>query len=596
MSTLVLATIGVLVAASHVSGAVVQEGEPQTGKIADVAYALSVAPDGQQMSVWGTEGNLAVFDVATGEIRDLTTKAGWPEQVIDAVFSPNGEQIAYAWHNEQDFDELRLINTDGSELRELYRDPTVRSIWVKDWSPDGRQILVVLLRYDSTSQIAVVPTSGGPPRVIAPLNARAAERPGTMVFSPDGRYIAYDAGVGATDPSYDIFVTLADGSAPVALVRHAGDDRLIGWSPDGKAIVFASDRRGTVDIWLLPLSDNAVPGTPRLIHRAVGEMAPLGLTYDGSYYFAVSTCDCHLYVAQVDPMTGALQGTSELIGPAVRRTGADWSPDGRYLAYVTPNGGVLPPGMSRASRALAIRSVDTGEQRRISVEVDIVHQFRPLWSPDGRLILLEGWDPDAYPQEVVYGIAVESGEVTTLLRSESLWDWMFDWVTWSADGAALWYTQTADATTGIAMRDLASGRQRDLFRHAAPPYVYGLTESPDGQQLAFGLWDPRERKSSLAVWSLPRNERRLLHELPFPEGVAPPAWYPDSRHLMYRAAGKLWRISVDGGKPESLGSAALLDYNQAGLSIHPDGRRIAYVAEKGRRSEVWVIRGLLPGH
>lgn len=588
---------GLLVAKAQAASGLLQQAEPAASKIADVPYPISVSPDGQLISVFGTGGNLAILDLDTKETRDLTS-ARFPQLVMSTVFSPCGEQIAYAWHNEQDFDDLRVIDTDGSEPTVLYRDAAVRSIWVKDWSPDRQFILVVLLKYDSTAQIALVPASGGPPRVISLLNTRAGGVPGTMVFSPDGRSIAYDAGVGSARSSHDIFFIPTNGStAPAALVHHAADDRLLGWSPDGTAIAFASDRGGTVNIWMLRLSDGAAEGTPRLIRRDVGQMAPLGLTDDGSYYFGVSTCVCHLYVADLDPVTGVLQDGLQIVGPALHNTGADWSPDGRYLAYVTPAGGVLPPimGVSRGSWALALRSVETGEERSLSVEIDILHQLRPLWSPDGRLILAKGWDPKAYPREVAYGIAVETGEVSTLLVSESLWDWMFDWVEWSADGTALFYTdEAADSTTGILMRELASDQEQDLFRDVAPPFFYGLTASPDGQHLAFGIWDVKERQSRLAVMSLARNERRVLLELALPAHVAPPAWYPDSRHLMYEAEGQLWRISVDGGQPESLGTYAPLRYNQAGLSIHPDGRRIAFVAEEERRSEVWMIDSLLP--
>ena len=61
-------------------------------------------------------------------------------------------------------------------------------------------------------------------------------------FSPDGRFIAFDqqARGGAARP--DIFVVASDGSRKTPLVQHPANDLLIDWSPDGRYILFSSDR------------------------------------------------------------------------------------------------------------------------------------------------------------------------------------------------------------------------------------------------------------------------------------------------------------------------------------------------------------------
>lgn len=47
-----------------------------------------------------------------------------------------------------------------------------------------------------------------------------------------------------------------------------------------------------------------------------------------------------------------------------------------------------------------------------------------------------------------------------------------------------------------------------------------------------------------------------------------------------------WRTS-------GLGAFASPGYNRAGLSIRPEGRRIAFVGEQGRSSELWAIRNFV---
>jgi len=52
----------------------------------------------------------------------------------------------------------------------------------------------------------------------------------------------------------------------------------------------------------------------------------------------------------------------------------------------------------------------------------------------------------------------------------------------------------------------------------------------------------------------------------------------------------LWLISVRGGEPRKL---ELTAEGLRDVSIHPDGRHIAFTATQGR-SEVWVMENFLP--
>jgi hypothetical protein len=95
------------------------------------------------------------------------------------------------------------------------------------------------------------------------------------------------------------------------------------------------------------------------------------------------------------------------------------------------------------------------------------------------------------------------------------------------------------------------------------------------------------------------GEPRELLKVQKSEGISALAWTPDSRHIIYavsitgkRQEFELRRISAQGGEPEYIGlrMKGLLSY---GLSVHPDGQRIAFTAGTPLRSEVWVLKGLL---
>jgi Tol biopolymer transport system component len=587
--TLVFTTLGHLFRFPDGGGAeqlTLQQAEPSVSKVADVPWPVSVSPDGRLVTgFFGTPaGNLAVRDLITGETRNLTEQ-GYPQLHMGSLFSPDGDQIAYVWHNEHDFDDLRLIQTDGSDQRLLFRDADVRSVGVKDWTEDGSRILVTIVKFDATAEVAYVPVAGGVPEVIVSLNP-GEPLPQAMAISPDGRFIAYDVSTEPDGSAHDICLMLGDGSAPKPIVQHPGDDRLLAWSPDGKGILFASDRRGSVDIWLASVSDGVSRGDLRLLKRDVGQFTSLGLARDGSYYFGVKRYGSQLYIADLDRETGRLDGSPRIVAPALHRSDVDWSPDGRYLAYAKSGGGVL-----EGSWVLVVRSLDTGEETEFTLQIDVLHELHPSWSPDGQLLLVSGWERGAYPRVGVYTVRVETGEVTTLFASESVWRRDIAKFEWSPDGQALFYREEGGGWS-IVMRELTSGQETYLVRDAQPPWHRNGTLSPDGRMWATAIYDPDRRKDALVVMSLKDGERQVLLEPP--ERIGPHAWTPDSRHLVYQSQGHLWRISAEGGDPEELGTLGADTYRRFNdLSVHPDGHRIAFVAETESKSEVWKITGLL---
>src|SRR5919202_258291 len=59
------------------------------------------------------------------------------------------------------------------------------------------------------------------------------------VFSPDGQWLAF---TGEYEGNVDVYVVPATGGVPRRLTYHPGPDRVVGWTPDGKSVVFQSIR------------------------------------------------------------------------------------------------------------------------------------------------------------------------------------------------------------------------------------------------------------------------------------------------------------------------------------------------------------------
>jgi tricorn protease-like protein len=182
-----------------------------------------VSPDGRYLSyVNWTKGDLAVRDLETGENRDLTdegTYEGEPSQMAaESLWSPDGRQIAYAWHKGRPF-ELRIVGIDGSKPRVLCAAGPGKgnAPFPLDWSQDGKHILAELTQ-DGEHHIVLVSVKDGSVRTLKSLGA---QDPGGMTLSPDGRYVVYDFPGSKT---VNIHILATDGSLDAPLLEHPALD------------------------------------------------------------------------------------------------------------------------------------------------------------------------------------------------------------------------------------------------------------------------------------------------------------------------------------------------------------------------------------
>lgn len=548
------------------------------------------SPDGRYLSFinW-SYGNLAVHDLATAEERDITSEGTWdgPDQYAGhSVWSPDGKQVAYSWWNEDHW-ELRTVGLNGSEPRVLYHNEEVLYIQPHGWSQDSKSILVWL---SGPSQIVLVSVADGSARILKSLERFPFHiDPIKMSLSPDGRYIAYDFPMKKDSVMRDIFLLATDGDGEVPLAEHpTANDYGPVWMPDGKAIIFASDRGGTVDVWLTQFVDGKPVGEPGRVRRDIGAMLPLGLTQRGSFYYKLDTSFVDVYVTSFDPATGKLLAPPAKVSQ--RFEGHNhlprWSPDGKSLAYVSARCTV--PAWGRGLNVLVIRSVETGEERDLFPKGAHLRNLR--WSPDGRSILC------GVHASGLQLIDIQTGDVTPIVQPGR--GGIRDHV-WVPDGKAIFISRWKH----IMLCDLETGREREFYRDNELGFP-GLAISPDGQQLAF------IGQKVLKVMPTTGGQPRVLLRLQGTEVfVCPPArhalaWTPDGRHLLFgkvklpddakeqrplRTSQELWRIPAEGGKPQKL-----LTMPVGHLSVHPDGQRIAS-SGGWRQGEIWVMESFLRG-
>ena len=569
---------------------------PKHYKVTEVGATGSVSSDGRFLTYtdWST-GDLAVLDLKTRENQRLTNKGSWLESSDFALFStlsPKGKQVAYGWSTLTSWD-LRIIGVDGFSPQILYRSEETTYLEPWQWSPDGQRILTLFVTKDGTSQIVLVSVADGSVRVVKTLDWR---HPVKLCLSPDGRHILYDYPPQVDSPARDIFLLQVDSGREVHLVKHPANDLPLGWAPDGTSVLFASDRRGTLDAWIIQVVDGRPRGRPQLVKRGIGPtVAGLGFTEDASFYYGVSTWENDVYVVSLDSETGKLHAPKKLVSHVAHDSSPAWSPDGRTLAYVEQRG-ASPSDLY--SLALVIRSVQTGNERALPpLKMRRFHAVQPQWLPDGRFLFAQGRDYKG--RQGLYRIDAQTGEISPLVQADK---GPLEWPALSSKGNLVFtrYPEGSAFPLIIVARDLETGEEKELYREASPASVSRLAISPDAQRLAFVWRDVEKGITAVKVMPTTGAEPHELLSVQRPESILVPAWMPDSRHIIYAvsSAGQkpkfdLWRIAAKGGEPENLGLVmeGLLPY---GLSVHPDGRRIAFTAGTEPREETWVLKDFLP--
>jgi len=522
--------------------------------------------DGRFLSFVDTEsGDLAIRDLATGEKRRLTRGGDSRQFAYFSTLSPDSRLAAYAWFNDEKFYDLRVVGLDGSTPRTLFRNEEAGFVQPCAWSPDGKQILTLFFRKDNSSQIALVPASGGAVRVLKSLSW---VYPRKMDFSPDGRYIVYDESGSEGASTSSLYVLSADVSHETALVNDAGSNLFPVWMRDGKRVLFASDREGAMGLWSIPVRDGKPAGAPQRIRKDLGRFLPMGITSSGDYYYGLRAGESQVYVADLQS-----EKVTEL--PVLRSSSEpEWSPDGRSLAMLTRVGA---ENFGQESRIISIVSMETGKSRAIAPKLAYLGRIR--WSPDGRELLVGGSDRGA--RRGLFRVDAETGATSPIVREGASTYRGLEGV-WAAGGKAILYIYE-DEKSGftIRLRELATSSERELYRGAR---LRDLALSFDERLLAFVSASPE--RDALLTMPASGGDPRQVASVPA-GGISGVEWSRDNSHLLISTPSKpvagLWRVSAEGGQPERLRVA--LD-RQGGVRLHPDGRRVAF-ARGAIQSEVW---------
>jgi Tol biopolymer transport system component len=543
----------------------------------------------------------ALSKPAAAESGPITRRV-WagPKTDFFGQVSPDGKYISFVdWdtgETEPDGYELRLISLDDPTPRVLYKNKSSDD-WITplDWSPDGQKILAVLSMEEGDEELVLVSTADGKIRLLKRFSQSVGL--GAAAFSPDGRWLVYDYPQSESALTHDIILLPIEEGSEKPLIEYPADDRVLGWSMDGKWVLFASDRRGSVDIWAIRAEEGKAKDEPVIVKSGIGHITPLGFANSGAFYFGIGGNRNDVYVAKLDPKTGGLLAPpTKLIkhSEGFNRS-PRYSPDGKYLAYISTRIQTVPSGGISDVDSLCIRNLETGEESEYSRELiraGAIYISCPRWSPDGKSILLYGQDNKR--RSGFYYLNLETGSAVNVFRASQ--DMGVGCPAgWRDETSFVYGRLDRKRDRGeICVRNLVNGSEKILF--GISPAVNGAVYVSPDRRWVSATENYESGEKALRIISIASGESTKLFK--FDKENQPDraryAWSADSKYILYVKASEVWRISIDTGLPQKTGLSLPTSLDH--MSAHPDGEQLAFQhwgSKVESPPEVWVMENFL---
>lgn len=481
------------------------------------------------------------------------------------------------------------IGVDGSNLHRVFTHVSehAQTLFMGPWSADQREVVVSQREAGRPSAINILSLSDGSVRPWAQLSATwNGVFTETLSLSSDGQFLVYDVPSGGDAGERSISILRRGSSEPSVLNVGQGSNKVLSWFPGGRNLLFASDRRGTVDAFRIRVVNGKAVGEPSLVRANIGSARSLGFRSNGPFYFITDGLTRSVLAAGFDPNTGAMTGFSKALTTSLVDCTftPSWSPDGSTLVYANaPNGvrGELP--------TLIFRNVATRDERSIApAPGDLGGGPDSAWSSDSRYLYIQRAAKSA--EFGTYQVNLQSGQTRYVTQPWCLHPFPGEQALFCNVHGLVGPKQNT-----IAKYDLLTGSLTKL--KGVEEGLYPFAPSPDGRFVLY----VGSGGSNFQLVPVGDGERRMLLQAAPGDHLRVFAWVSDEEIAYVRErAGKvsIWIRNIESGaevelRGIDLSRVAVNDGLVPLMRFHPNSREVVWVSNEGK-NELWALENFTP--
>ena len=503
-------------------------------------------------------GNLDLFEQRVGGKNVTPLTPNTPSDETEPAYSPSGDLIAFRSTREPAG--VYVMEGKGENVRLV-----VAGCHHPSWSPNGAEIVcsthgqnAPASRNASPSALWIADVKTGAKRVLVEDDAMQP------TWSPSGARVAFWFRPPSAGRS-DVATVSKNGGQVEVVTKDASTNWNPVWSPDGKFLYFASDRKGNMSLWRVLINEETgkVEGEPEPVSTPATFSRHLNFSRDGKRLIYVQTeQQANIQGIKFDLKSEKTIGEIFSITRGDRRVvRPQLSPDGKQFVMRVPR---------RTQDDIVVVNRDGKEWRDLTN--DQFFDRYPRWSPDGKHIAFTS------DRTGRYEIWVMDADGTNLrqLTFDSRGDTSFP--VWSANGSQIIFRR--DRENVIV----------DVNKSWSEQKLPQLPEAGNGER--FGAWDWSSDGSkilgvfagtgdSVGYFSLETNR----FEKVAPSGVYP-MWLSDSTRFIYISEGKAYLTDIQTKRVRKI-----LDLGQeeiGGLGISNDGQ-LLYFTVSSSESDIWLL-------
>jgi Tol biopolymer transport system component/DNA-binding winged helix-turn-helix (wHTH) protein len=552
-------------------------------------------------------GVLALVSIASWILmRDVQRKVSrispvtsYPGDEREPSLSPDGREVAFSWNGEDGRFHIYVKLLGEQHPLRLTRDADEDRF--PEWSPDGKQIAFMRSRTDSAFDIILIPSIGGPERIVhrVQVGQYVASSGRMMAWSPDGRRLCFTSELAPASRNALFLLSLDSGDVRPLFAEPANGsgESSPAFSPDGRWLAFSrfptpgtsqlffqrltatlqpagealmvSNTSGiaTAPVWLSDsehilfldyggsrISQARIGGAAKLVNISGNRLS--GLTVDGSgTHLIASSASNHLGIETL-PLQGLkVAGDGRRIAYSTASDAQPrFSPDGRWVAFRSDRSGASEIWLADAD----------GENPRQLTHMGAYVAGYPKWSTDSNFLVFHARRPD---EGQIYTLRLKDGVIRQITHE----------VPGFADASF-----SLDSTALYMIRDIANAPR--LYRAALTSLILQplwlgccAMEAPGRGILLYAKLDQHGIYArSLSGTAIKNPESRLLEDYvpladrfaPVDDGIYYVGCTPNGRPRAFRFFSFASRQSVD--------IAPTPPNYAADISVTPDRTRLAY--------------------